>query len=66
MTPSNMYSKVGILTPEARVSKFTAGIILAVFAGLMYFAFSKYMPEIQARNQAAAAEAAAVAPRAHP
>ena len=54
MDATNMYSKVGITLPDRRVSKTTAAIILAAFAGAAYFAVTNVLPQIQERNHASA------------
>ena len=53
MNTSSMYSKVGICTPETRISKVTAAIILIAFGALLCVGYAKLLPRIEAHNTAA-------------
>jgi hypothetical protein len=62
MATSSFYMKDGIQVPEKRVSKLTAVFIFLIFAVCVVYLYERYIPQIEARNAAAAAEAEVPAP----
>ena len=47
MFSHDYYKEIGLQSPEKRVSKLTALLIFAIFGVAIYYAYQRYMPQME-------------------